>query len=58
MSQQEQLLARLATHRQRMAEAGNIAQARFDRAAQDAITREIEDYWKDMRGYYEQEHDG
>lgn len=58
MSTQEQMLQRLAEHRQRMAEAGNITTARFDKSRNDAITREIEDYWQDMTAYYEQEHDG
>lgn len=54
----EQMLARLAQHRERMAQAGNLVSARYDRQADDAITREMHLYWADMRGYYEQEHDG
>jgi len=59
MMEQEQL-TRLAQHRQRMAEAGlgALQSARFDKTRNDMITREIEDYWADMRNYYEQEHDG
>ena len=59
MMEQEQL-TRLAQHRQRMAEAGlgALQTARFDKTRNDAITREIEDYWADMRAYYDQEHDG
>jgi hypothetical protein len=42
-----------------MAEAGlTQPTARYDRTANDAVTREIETYWADMRAYYEQEHDG
>ena len=57
--EQEQL-ARLAQHRQRRAEAGlgALQSARFDKTRNDIITREIEDYWADMRNYYDQEHDG
>jgi len=59
MMEQEQL-TRLAQHRQRMAEAGLVAlqTARFDKSRNDAIQKEIESYWADMRDYYEQEHDG
>jgi len=59
MMEQEQL-TRLAQHRQRMAEAGlgALQTARFDKSRNDAIQKEIESYWSDMRDYYEQEHDG
>jgi hypothetical protein len=59
MMEQEQL-TRLAQHRQRMAEAGlgALQTARFDKSRNDAIQREIESYWADMRDYYEREHDG
>jgi len=59
MMEQEQL-TRLAQHRQRMAEAGMgaLQTARFDKSRNDAIQKEIESYWSDMRDYYEQEHDG
>ncbi len=59
MMEQEQL-TRLAQHRQRMAEAGlgALQTARFDKSRNDAIQREIESYWEDMRDYYEREHDG
>jgi len=59
MMEQEQL-TRLAQHRQRMAEAGlgALQTARFDKSRNDAIQKEIESYWSDMRNYYEQEHDG
>ena len=59
MMEQEQL-TRLAQHRQRMAEAGlgALQSARFDKTLDDIIQREIEDYWADMRDYYEQQHDG
>ena len=59
MMEQEQL-TRLAQHRQRMAEAGlgALQTARFDKSRNDAIQKEIEPYWADMRDYYEQEHDG
>lgn len=58
MSNTEAMLTRLAQHRERMAEAGNLVTARFDKAAQDALTREIEAYWTDMSAYYDREHDG
>ena len=58
MSNTEAMLTRLAQHRERMAEAGNITTARFDKAAQDAVTQEIQNYWADMTAYYEQDHDG
>mgnify|MGYP000538776746 CR=1 FL=1 len=60
MSTEEQMLKRLAEHRERMALAGRgtLLTARFDREKENAITREIESYWKDMTDYYEREHDG
>jgi hypothetical protein len=56
----EHVLARLAQHRDRMAEAGlgALQSARFDKTRDDIITREIETYWSDMNKYFEQEHDG
>ena len=57
-STQQQMLQRLAQHRERMAEAGNVATARYDRTKDDAITREMHLYWVDMREYFEQDHDG
>jgi len=58
MAHEQDMLMRLEQHRRRMAEAGNIAQARFDKSQNDAITREIQLYWRDMTEYYEREHDG
>lgn len=58
MAHEQDMLIRLEQHRRRMAEAGNISQARFDKTANDAITREIQLYWQDMTEYYEREHDG
>lgn len=59
MLEKEQL-ARLAQHRQRMAEAGMgaLQSARFDKTRNDIIQKEIESYWSDMSDYYEREHDG
>lgn len=54
----EQMLKRLAEHREKLAEAGNIATARYDKTANDAVTREIHLYWNDMTQYYQREHDG
>jgi len=56
----EHVLARLAQHRDRMAEAGlgALQSARFDKTRDDIITREIETYWSDMNQYFDQEHDG
>lgn len=57
---EQNILARLAQHRDRMAEAGlgQLQSARFDKTRNDIITREIEDYWRDMNSYYDREHDG
>ena len=57
---EENVLARLAEHRARMAEAGlgALQSARFDKTRNDIVTREIEDYWRDMNSYYDREHDG
>lgn len=57
-STKQEMLQRLAQHRERLAEAGNITTARYNRAADDAVTREMHLYWVDMREYYEREHDG
>lgn len=54
----EHVLTRLAQHRERLAQAGNIATARYDKEQRGAITREIEAYWADMTRYFDQEHDG
>lgn len=56
----ESILVRLAQHRERMAEAGlgALQSARFDKTRNDIITREIEEYWRDMNSYYEREYDG
>jgi len=56
----ESILVRLAQHRERMAEAGlgALQSARFDKTRNDIITREIEEYWRDMNSYYDREYDG
>jgi hypothetical protein len=58
MSDNEAMLTRLAQHRERMAEAGNLTTARFDKSEHNLLTQEIVDYWRDMSAYYDREHDG
>lgn len=57
-STRQEMLARLAQHRERLATVSNLPSTRYDRAENNQLTQAVNEYWSDMSAYYEAEHDG
>ena len=53
-STSEQLLTRLAQHRQRMTELGaaTVQQSHYSKQERNALTQAVEDYYEDLSKYW------
>jgi len=54
----QEMLTRLAQYRESLAHVGDLPHTRYNKAENNLLTQAVNEYWRDMSTYYEQEHDG